>query len=322
MTSGSRRHRKCTQRSFRFVVRQMPRRRGSRQKGVTILATPPRLLEMHLAELPVSRCCSVSTLAAVREYLAQAPDADGRRRRGPDLIPGAVVCAHSSGRSQRHQRGREIHCDWLLYPRNRKTIPMTPQACTAGSRPLKRAGLPESIKLHELRHSAADDLYRETGDIVKAQKLLQEPVATTRGYLHPAREDLAEALASMSQQRSRRSRARPRGWPSSAACCFVSTNGGCARDSSEADSRTGRGFRRGPTVYQVSATRKRLLDYHVTTGANLRDCDKRGSYESNDSRIARAIHRGRINLARSGRTSDGAGRDAGSVGSCRLDLFP
>jgi integrase len=82
---------------------------------------------------------------------------------------------------------------------------MTPQACTAGSRPLKRAGLPESIKLHELRHSAADDLYRETGDIVKAQKLLQESVATTRGYLHPAREDLAEALASMYQQRSRKS---------------------------------------------------------------------------------------------------------------------
>ena len=64
------------------------------------------------------------------------------------------------------------------------------------------------------------------------------------------------------------------------------------------------------------------LDYHVTRGANLRHCDKRGSHESNDSRIARAIHRGRINLAHGGRRGDGAGRDAGSVDSCRLDLFP
>ena len=34
---------------------------------------------------------------------------------------------------------------------------------------LKRAGLPENIKLHELRHSAGDNLYRATGDVGKAQ---------------------------------------------------------------------------------------------------------------------------------------------------------
>jgi site-specific recombinase XerD len=56
--------------------------------------------------------------------------------------------------------------------------------------------------MHELRHSAADNLYRATGDIVKAQKLLRhESVATTQNYLHPAREDLTEALASLYQER-------------------------------------------------------------------------------------------------------------------------
>jgi hypothetical protein len=51
----------------------MPRPTWISAKGLTILATPPRLLEMHLAELAVSSCRSVSTLTAVREYLAQAP---------------------------------------------------------------------------------------------------------------------------------------------------------------------------------------------------------------------------------------------------------
>ena len=60
---------------------------------------------------------------------------------------------------------------------------------------LRRAGLPESIKTHELRHSAADHMWRVTGDIVKAQMLLRhESPATTAGYLHPRREDLAAAM--------------------------------------------------------------------------------------------------------------------------------
>jgi site-specific recombinase XerD len=59
---------------------------------------------------------------------------------------------------------------------------------------LRRAGLSETVVMHELRHSAADNLYRATGDIVKAQKLLRHSsVATTQDYLHPACADLAEA---------------------------------------------------------------------------------------------------------------------------------
>ena len=63
---------------------------------------------------------------------------------------------------------------------------------------LRVAELPESIQLHELRHSAADALYRKTGDIGKAQQLLRhESPATTAGYLHPRLDDLEAALESL-----------------------------------------------------------------------------------------------------------------------------
>jgi site-specific recombinase XerD len=63
---------------------------------------------------------------------------------------------------------------------------------------IERAGLPATVKLHELRHSAADEIWRVTGDIVMAQKLLRhESVGTTQAYLHPRREDLADAMRSV-----------------------------------------------------------------------------------------------------------------------------
>jgi site-specific recombinase XerD len=57
---------------------------------------------------------------------------------------------------------------------------------------LRRAGLPETVKIHESRHSAADNVWRQTGDLMIAQQLLRhESVATTQTYLHPNRDDLA-----------------------------------------------------------------------------------------------------------------------------------
>jgi site-specific recombinase XerC len=35
---------------------------------------------------------------------------------------------------------------------------------------LERAGLPATIEMHELRHSAADNLWRETGNLLLAQR--------------------------------------------------------------------------------------------------------------------------------------------------------
>ena len=60
---------------------------------------------------------------------------------------------------------------------------------------LEQAELPATLKTHEMRHSAADHLWRSEGDIVKAQMLLRHSsVATTQAYLHPTRDDLAAAL--------------------------------------------------------------------------------------------------------------------------------
>jgi site-specific recombinase XerD len=90
-------------------------------------------------------------------------------------------------------RGRE---EYLLYPKADSLRPMS----SAGvhnwfKRALERAGLPASMKLHELRHSAADNLWRQSGNLTLAQQLLRhESPATTAGYLHPTREDLEAAL--------------------------------------------------------------------------------------------------------------------------------
>jgi site-specific recombinase XerC len=49
--------------------------------------------------------------------------------------------------------------------------------------------------MHELRHTVADEVWRVTGDIVKAPQLLRhESIAATQIYLHPNRDDLAEAI--------------------------------------------------------------------------------------------------------------------------------
>jgi site-specific recombinase XerD len=49
-----------------------------------------------------------------------------------------------------------------------------------------------------MRHSAADDLWRKTGNLTMAQQLLRhESPATTAAYLHPTREDLEAALRSL-----------------------------------------------------------------------------------------------------------------------------
>jgi len=41
---------------------------------------------------------------------------------------------------------------------------------------LVRAGLPSAIKMHEMRHSAADNLFRKSGNLLLAQSLLRHRV--------------------------------------------------------------------------------------------------------------------------------------------------
>ena len=57
--------------------------------------------------------------------------------------------------------------------------------------------------MHELRHSAADNLWRETGNIVHAKQLLRHrSVGTTETYLHPSMDDLTAAMRSMGDGRN------------------------------------------------------------------------------------------------------------------------
>jgi site-specific recombinase XerD len=68
-------------------------------------------------------------------------------------------------------------------------------------RALERAGLSTEWQLHDLRRAAADALYRATSDIVLAQQLLRHAdVRTTRGYLHPDLERLADGMRLVEQQ--------------------------------------------------------------------------------------------------------------------------
>jgi site-specific recombinase XerD len=85
---------------------------------------------------------------------------------------------------------------------------------------LERAGLSSSVKIHELRHSAADNLWRETGNLLLAQQLFRhESVATTQQYLHPNRDDLDTALRTLDEQ-VLRSEGIESTWP----CGFARSN--------------------------------------------------------------------------------------------------
>ena len=89
--------------------------------------------------------------------------------------------------------------EFLLYPRTHRTRPMDAASLHRWfKRALERAGLPAHVKLHELRHTAAEALYQLTGDIVLAQQLLRhEDIRTTRGYVRGSLDRLERAMAGL-----------------------------------------------------------------------------------------------------------------------------
>jgi integrase len=93
--------------------------------------------------------------------------------------------------------------EYLLYPRDDPTRPLDPASLHRWfKRCLERAGLPTTFKIHELRHSAADALWRASGNLMLAQQLLRHEFVATQGYLHPTRDDLETALAQLQVVRS------------------------------------------------------------------------------------------------------------------------
>jgi integrase/recombinase XerC len=81
--------------------------------------------------------------------------------------------------------------EFLLYPKkDRERMMSLPGVHNWWGRCLERAGVPH-FPMHELRHSAIDELNRQTGDVVAASQLARHAsVATTQVYLHPTQEDL------------------------------------------------------------------------------------------------------------------------------------
>jgi integrase/recombinase XerD len=91
--------------------------------------------------------------------------------------------------------------EYLLYPKKDTSRPMDPASVHRWfKRCLERAGLPTSIKLHELRHTAGDEMWRETGNIVLAQQLLRhKSLEHTRRYLHPTADDLRSGMRTVAR---------------------------------------------------------------------------------------------------------------------------
>jgi site-specific recombinase XerD len=89
--------------------------------------------------------------------------------------------------------------EFLLYPKKNRERMMTPPAVhNWWSRCLERAGVPH-FPMHELRHSALEELRRQTGDVVAAFQLARHAnLSTTQAYLHPTQDDL---IARMRQVR-------------------------------------------------------------------------------------------------------------------------
>jgi integrase len=89
--------------------------------------------------------------------------------------------------------------EFLLYPKQSRTRPMDYSSLNRWlKRCLQRAGLPTTIQTHELRYTAAQELYDLTENIVLSQQLLRhEDIRTTRGYVRDSQERHRAAQAAL-----------------------------------------------------------------------------------------------------------------------------
>ncbi len=108
------------------------------------------------------------------------------------------LAAHIAERhlAVRYETGFDPADEYLLYPKNYRDRPMNPSSTHRWFKIcLERAGLNDSIVMHEMRHTAGDNIWRQTGNLVLAQKLLRHSSpATTAAYLHPSSDDLRAGL--------------------------------------------------------------------------------------------------------------------------------
>ena len=95
-----------------------------------------------------------------------------KARGGEGLAPEAPLFLSAQGRRLSKRRAQQVFADWQ-----------------------ERAGLDQRHTFHRLRHTAVNQVYRATKDILLTQRFARHSsVLVTSIYLHPTDEDLARSV--------------------------------------------------------------------------------------------------------------------------------
>lgn len=90
--------------------------------------------------------------------------------------------------------------EYLLYPKTSRTRPMSRSGIDQWFRRCMTKAELVGYTMHQLRHSAIDEVRRQTRDLELARQLGRHAnVATTQTYLHSSLEDLRTALEAMQE---------------------------------------------------------------------------------------------------------------------------
>lgn len=120
----------------------------------------------------------------------------GKAHRLPIVFEDVLADLNAHVIERNLERGGDAGDEYLLYPKNDRGRPMDHSSIHRWFKlRLEQARLPDTIKMHELRHTAADHLWRTTGNLILVQKFLRhDSPATTAAYVHPTEDDLREGL--------------------------------------------------------------------------------------------------------------------------------
>lgn len=95
-----------------------------------------------------------------------------KRRGGESLAPEAPLFLSAQGRRLSKRRAQQVFADWQ-----------------------RRAGLDQRHTFHRLRHTAVNQVYRATKDILLTQRFARHSsLLVTSVYLHPSDEELARSV--------------------------------------------------------------------------------------------------------------------------------
>jgi site-specific recombinase XerD len=153
-----------------------------------------------------------------RRHILNVRGKGGKRRTLPVVTIGLRLLLDSHWAARLSEGSRD---EYLLYPqkRGRRSIkdggyevaviwedrlrPLSPHAMHDWwKRMLALADIPATRKMHEMRHTAATDLLRSSGNLELTKQMLgHSDIKTTSMYAHLDMDDLAEALKLLAEKR-------------------------------------------------------------------------------------------------------------------------